>query len=96
MRTTLLVFALASLSLASCAANSEADCQALCEWWQRACTAEPLSSCLSDCKDTGESAAEGITRCVEGQGWNPNPTSCQSAGCCLRFVYDDYQSRCVQ
>lgn len=92
MRTTLLV--VASLLLASCAVNSDADCQTLCEWWQKACTAEPLSSCLSDCKDTTESAKEGITRCVEGAGWNSNPSTCQSAGCCVRFVYSDYATRC--
>lgn len=83
------------LWLSSCAVNSDADCQQLCTWWQRACTAEPVSSCVSDCKDTSESAAEGIKRCVQGQGWNPNPSTCQSAGCCVRFVYADYKSRCV-
>ncbi|MEW5738657.1 MAG: hypothetical protein AB1938_07000 [Myxococcota bacterium] len=81
--------------LASCGANSASDCQTLCEWWHRACFAEPISSCLSDCRESAESAAEGIKRCVEGQGWNSNPSTCQSAGCCVRFVYDDYQARCV-
>lgn len=93
MRTTLLLTA--ALLLAGCAVNSDADCQTLCTWWQKACTAEPLSSCVSDCKESTESAAEGIARCVEGQGWDLSPSTCQSAGCCVRFVYDDYRARCV-
>lgn len=92
MRILLLLTAL--LLLGSCAVNSDADCQTLCQWWQQACTAEPLASCLSDCRDTTESASEGVKRCVQGQGWNPTPSTCQSAGCCVRFVYADYQSRC--
>lgn len=81
--------------LAGCAVNSDADCQRLCEWWQRACSAEPVSSCLEDCQDTSESAAAGLERCVDGEGWDPTPPTCQSAGCCVRFVYDDYATRCV-
>lgn len=85
---------LVTMSLASCAVNSEADCQTVCTWWQRACFAEPLASCLADCRESSESAAEGVKRCVRGEGWNANPSTCQSAGCCVRFVYDDFRSRC--
>ncbi len=92
MRSRLLVVL---TSLSSCAVNSDADCQRLCEWWGRACTSEPVASCVSDCKGSSESAAEGISRCVQGNGWSPNPSTCQSAGCCVRFVYDDYRARCV-
>lgn len=86
--------ALILVTMSSCAVNSEADCKALCAWWLRACTAETEASCLSDCRESSESAAEGIKRCVNGAGWNPNPSTCQSAGCCVRFVYADYSTRC--
>jgi hypothetical protein len=83
-----------TVGLSSCAVNSEADCQTLCTWWQRSCFAEPVASCMADCRESTESAAEGIRRCVRGEGWNSNPSTCQSAGCCVRFVYADYKTRC--
>ena len=70
--------------------NSEADCQTVCDWWVGYCFAETHESCMSDCLDTDESAAEAIDRCVDGQGWG-TPSSCVSASCCVRFVYWPYQ-----
>ena len=84
--------ALFVLLLAACG-NSSADCERACTWRARWCT-EPTQSCVRDCMETTESAKEAISRCVEGKGF-PTPSTCQSAGCCLRFVYDDYQQRCV-
>lgn len=89
-----LVLALA-VATSGCVVNSDTDCRTLCTWWQRYCTSETVDSCVADCLDTTESAAQGITRCVNGQGWG-TPSTCQSAGCCVRFVYSDYQQRCVQ
>ena len=89
-----LVLLAVSLVVSSCAVNSDADCQTLCTWWQRACTSETVASCVSDCRESTERASEGIKRCVQGEGWNPNPSTCQSAGCCVRFVYADQRARC--
>ncbi len=83
---------LAAVLLAGCSVNSDGDCNQLCTWWARYCTGEPLSSCVSDCKDTTESAAEGLKRCAQGQGWG-TPSNCRSASCCVRFVYSDYNYR---
>lgn len=87
---------LAALALAGCGVNSDADCRTLCSWWQTYCTSETLESCLSDCGDTSESAADGIKRCVDGEGWG-TPSSCRSASCCVRFVYSDasYRQQCL-
>ena len=54
---------------------------------------QPVQSCIDDCRDSDESATEAIDRCVEGNGWS-TPSTCQSAGCCVRWVYDDYDTRC--
>lgn len=89
MRRFLLV---AAVVLGGCGGNSDADCQQLCAWWFRYCSGETLASCVADCKDTTESAAEGLKRCVQGQGWG-TPSNCRSASCCARFVYSDYNYR---
>jgi len=77
-----------------CGGNSEEDCQKVCDWWAVYCTGETKESCMSDCSDTDESAEEAITRCVDGEGWG-TPSSCKSASCCVRFVYDDYSGQCI-
>lgn len=79
----------------ACPVNSSEDCRQVCEWWQKYCTGETLESCLSDCRDTTESASEAVARCVRGEGWGV-PSSCRSASCCVRFVYDEtyYRTTC--
>lgn len=81
----------AVLGLAGCG-NSESDCQEACSWWGQYCV-DPVESCVEDCLESEESATEAIDRCVDGNGWG-TPDTCQSAGCCLRWVYGDYDTRC--
>jgi len=76
-------------AVAGCGGNSESECRPICEWWQQYCTGESFDSCMSDCQDADEDAATVEKRCVDGDGWG-TPSSCQSASCCVRFVYDSY------
>lgn len=87
MRRALLSLGLLA-GLGACGVNSEADCRTACNWWGTRCTSESVSSCVTDCLETTESASEANTRCVAGAGWTSAP-DCRSASCCLRWVYSD-------
>ena len=95
-KLSFIVVALSLLGgLASCG-NSEESCTEICEWWDDYCTGVPFSSCMDDCQSADEDADSVISRCVDGEGWS-EPSSCQSASCCVRFVYweDDYAYQCL-
>lgn len=95
VKTLYCVFLL--LGLVGCGINGRARCEQVCDWWISACSGEDRESCMSDCRWADESASSVVDRCVEGNGWNPNPDTCQSASCCVRFVYfeDEYQRQCL-
>lgn len=80
-------------SASACGGNGENDCRQVCNWWGNYCV-DSVESCVEDCLESDESAGEAIERCVNGGGWG-TPSTCQSAGCCVRFIYADYDSRCV-
>ena len=82
------------VALGACGGNSDEDCDAVCSWWAQYCTGESQESCVSDCKDSDESAKDAIDRCVNGAGWG-TPSDCKSASCCVRFVHDNYNDQCL-
>jgi len=85
---------LAGLSLGC--PNSPTKCEEICSWWSNYCTGESHQSCLDDCAWADESASSVLDRCVAGNGWG-TPSNCQSASCCLHFVYweEQYTRQCL-
>jgi len=94
MMRALTVAIIALAAATGCGGNSAADCDTVCTWWAQYCTGETKESCVSDCKESDESASEAIDRCVNGAGWG-TPSDCKSASCCVRFVYANYLNECL-
>ena len=86
-----LPFAVVALTLAA-GCPSEEDCTEICDWWSVYCFGESHSSCMDDCMESSLDTVDEAMSCVD-----TSVSSCQSASCCVEFVYweSEYLDRCL-
>ncbi len=64
--------------------NDPAGCEAICDWYLQFCD-EDRATCLDDCAWADPATFDEAGACIAD-----TPSSCQSASCCVEFVYDAY------